>query len=216
MKLYGYWRSSASYRLRIALALKGLHYETITVDLRIGEQRSDAHLKRNPRGLVPVLELENGEILTQSLAIIDYLERLQPEPPLLSPDPIICAKITATTLSIAADISPIQNLSVLQQLEKQFDAGQEEKAIWARYWIEAGFNALEPAAQQRQTPYLYTIGPSLFELCLIPQIYNARRWGVEMNDYPALKQIESQCLSLAAFEQARPENQPDAPISTEG
>ena len=210
MKLHGYWRSSASYRVRIALAMKGVEVEHIAVNLREGEQRSEAHRARNPQGLVPVLELEDGTELTQSLAILDYLDATFPDPDLMPRDAILRSKILSASLIIAADIAPIQNLSVLKYIRAEH--GQEDAGVkaWAAHWISTGFTALETIAAQSDTPFLLTDRPMFFECCLIPQAYNARRFGVDMDRFPRLKAIDTRCRARPEFQNAAPENQHDA------
>lgn len=210
MTLYGYWRSSASYRVRIGLALKGVKVKHVAVNLREGVQISEDHLSRNPQGFVPVLELEDGTRLTQSLAILDYLDHAYPTPSLLPQDPVTRAKIRAASLTIAADIAPIQNLSVLKYIRAEHDCGDTEVKAWAAHWIAKGFTALENIAQAYDTPFLMTDTPTLFECCLVPQAYNARRFGVDMDQFPKLKMIDSACQKRAEFQHAAPENQADA------
>jgi maleylacetoacetate isomerase len=211
MKLYGYWRSSASYRVRIALALKGVEVEHIPVNLREGEQGQGGHLARNPQGYLPVLELEDGIQLTQSLAIMDYIDATFREPDLMPREAVKRSKILAASLIIAADISPIQNLSVLKYIRAEH--GQEDAGVkqWAAHWIAKGFTALEEIAQDYDTPFLMTEEPRFFECCLIPQVYNARRFGVDMERFPRLTAIDAACNERPAFISALPENQADAP-----
>lgn len=211
MTLYGYWRSSASYRVRIALALKGIEVNHVTVNLRDGVQKDPKHLRRNPQGFVPVLELEDGTQLTQSIAILDYLDRTFPDPALLPDDPVLRAKLMAASLVIATDIHPIQNLSVLKYIRAEH--GQDDAGVkkWAQYWMTKGFTALENTAQNYETELLMTQMPSLFECCLVPQIYNARRFGVDMEQFPKLSAIDAACQLHPAFIKALPENQADAP-----
>ena len=211
MKLHGYWRSSASSRVRIALALKGIEVEHMAVNLRVGEQREAPHLARNPQGFLPVLELEDGTQLTQSLAIIDYLDKVHPEPALMPNDPILRAKILSASLVIAADIAPIQNLSVLNYIRAEHDQTDAGVKSWAAHWIATGFTALEKIAQSSDTPFLFKDRPMFFECCLIPQAYNARRFGVDMSAFPKLSEIDARCRKLPAFIQAAAENQHDAP-----
>jgi len=210
MKLYGYWRSSASYRVRIALALKGVEVEHNAVNLREGEQGQGEHRARNPQGYLPVLELEDGTQLTQSLAIMDYIDSAFPQPDLMPRDAVKRSKLLAASLIIAADIHPIQNLSVLKYIRAEH--GQEDAGVkqWAAHWIKTGFAALEEIAQDYDTPFLMTDEPAFFECCLIPQIYNARRFGVDMDHFPRLKAIDAACNALPAFFTALPENQADA------
>jgi len=211
MTLHGYWRSSASYRVRIALALKGVDVNHIAVNLRDGSQKQPEHRARNPQGFVPVLELEDGTQLTQSIAIIDYLDGVYPKPNLLPKDAVLRANILSAALTIAADIAPIQNLSVLKYIRAEH--GQEDAGVkdWARHWISAGFTALETGAASSKTQFMFTDEPKLFEACLIPQAYNARRFGVDMSQFPRLSEIDARCRELPAFQRAAPENQHDAP-----
>lgn len=210
MKLHGYWRSSASFRVRIALALKGIEVEHIAVNLREGVQGEDAHRARNPQGFVPVLELDDGSQLTQSLAIMEYLDRAYPNPPLMPKDPILRAKLLSASLVIAADIAPIQNLSVLKYIRAEHGQDDDGIAAWARHWIVTGFTALEKIAAESDTSFLMTEHPTVFECCLIPQVYNARRFGVDMTAFPKLEEIDARCRKLPSFAQAAPENQQDA------
>lgn len=210
MKLHGYWRSSASYRVRIALALKGVEVTHIAVNLREGTQGEAAHRARNPQGFVPVLELEDGTELTQSLAIMDYLDATFREPELMPEDAILRSKLLSVSLIIASDIAPIQNLSVLKYIRAEHGQDDEGVKTWAAHWIAKGFEALEAIAEKSDTPYLLTERPMFFECCLVPQAYNARRFGVDMDRFPRLKSIDARCRDLSAFQKAAPENQHDA------
>jgi len=211
MTLYGYWRSSASYRVRIALNMKGLDARHISVNLKDGDQRAPDYKAKNPQGFVPLLELEDGTQLTQSLAILDYLDAIKPEPSLLPGEAILRAKILAASLMIASDTHPIQNSSVLGYVKSEFNQDQAGAEHWARHFITRGFTALEAMAQESGTKCLYTDMPAFFEICLVPQVYNALRFGVDMSAFPRLSQINADCLALPAFDKARPENQADAP-----
>lgn len=211
MTLHGYWRSSASYRVRIALALKGVDVNHVAVNLREGEQKSAAHKARNAQGFVPVLELEDGTQLTQSLAIMDYLDATFPEPELMPSDAVLRSKILSASLIIASDISPIQNLSVLNYIKREHGQDGEGAKRWAAHWITQGFTALETIAQDYDTPFLMTDEPRFFECCLVPQAYNARRFEVDMDRFPKLKAIDALCREHPAFIKAAPENQADAP-----
>jgi len=210
MKLHGYWRSSTSYRVRIALALKGVEVEHIAVNLREGAQSGAAHRSRNPQGFVPVLELDDGTELTQSLAIMDYLDATFREPSLMPGDAILRSKILSASLIIASDVSPIQNLSVLKYLRSEY--GQEDAGVtkFVQHWITRGFEALEQIASDTDTPFLFTDRPMFFECCLVPQVYNARRYGMDMDAFPRLSEIDARCRDLTAFQKAAPENQHDA------
>ena len=207
MILRGYWRSSAAYRVRIALHWKGLAFESRPVDLRVGAQYEAAYLGLNPQGLVPCLE-DGPAALTQSLAIIEYLEETYPGPPLLPADPVGRAKVRAASLAVACDIHPINNLRVLNYLRDEL--GQPPPAVnaWVRHWIAEGFKALEASAGEG--PYLFGPAVTMADLCLVPQLYNARRFEADLSPYPRLIEIEHSLLSLPAFEAARPENQTDA------
>ena len=211
MKLHGYWRSSASYRIRIAIALKGLEFEYIAVNLKIGEQLRDAHRALNSQPFVPILELVDGTSLTQSLAILDYLEEMHPTPSLLPAEPISRARVRAAAQIISADIAPIQNLRVLNFIRAEHR--QEESGVnnWAAHWIAEGFRSLEQLVTLQEHRYFLSETPGYFECCLIPQIYNAIRFGVDMGDFPELCRIDARCRNLPAFQSALPENQPDAP-----
>ena len=196
--------------MRIALALKGVEVEHIAVNLRTGEQGQGVHLSRNPQGYLPVLELEDGTELTQSLAIMDYLDNAFLEPMLMPRDAVMRSKMLGSSLIIATDIHPIQNLSVLKYIRAEH--GQDDAGVkqWAAHWISKGFAALETISQDYDTPFLMTQVPSFFECCLIPQVYNARRFGVDMDSFPKLKAIDAACNALPAFIKAAPENQADA------
>ena len=200
--LYDYWRSSAAYRVRIALALKGLDWDSRPIDLAAGEQGHAEYLSRNPQGLVPALAVD-GMLLTQSLAIIEYLEARWPQPALLPTDPAERARVMAQALLIAADTHPIQNLRVLNYLRREI--GLEEPAVqaWARHWIALGFATLEG-----QAPVAGLFGgasPNLADLCLVPQMANARRFGVDLAPFPRLERIYAALRQLPAFVRAAPE-----------
>lgn len=210
MRLYTYWRSSASYRVRIALNLKGVAFAPIPVDLAAGEQHRTDYTKMNPAGLVPALELADGVVLTQSLAIIDWLEAVHPEPPLLPADPVLRARIMAAAHLITMDIHPVNNLRVVQHLGAVFGTTPDDRAGWMRHWMALGFDSLErmvyPAA-----PFAFGDAPSLADICLVPQIYNARRWRLDLAPWPRLIAIDARARDLPAFAKAAPEAQPDAP-----
>ncbi|AHE67379.1 maleylacetoacetate isomerase [Legionella oakridgensis] len=208
MKLYDYYRSTASYRVRIALNLKNINYETIPVHLinHGGEQHHLDYLKINPQGLVPTLD-ENGHILSQSLAIIEYLDEINPEPALLPQHPLGRALVRSLSLIIACDIHPINNLRVLQQLRQQFQATEEQVNEWYHLWLKKGFDALEKRLKDlpRKNHVCYGNDVSLADLCLIPQVYNAKRFNFPMNDYPLINEINDYCRELPAFIDAAPE-----------
>ncbi|MEQ1494165.1 MAG: maleylacetoacetate isomerase [Novosphingobium sp.] len=200
--LYDYWRSSAAYRVRIALNLKGIAYRSVPIDLRLGEQGGADYTARNPQGLIPALEID-GHVLTQSLAIIDYLDQTRPDPPLLPARPDARAAALAQALIVAADIHPIQNLRVMNRLKSQFDASEEAVTAWNRHWIEAGFAALEATAPDNGTFGGHQ--PNIADLCLVPQMANARRFDVPMGPYPKLVRIDAVLRGHPAFAAAAPD-----------
>ncbi len=209
MILYSYWRSSAAYRVRIALAWKGIAYEVRPVDLRAGAQCDAAYLGVNPQGLVPFLV--NGDVaISQSIAIIEYLEELHPDRALLPKDPAARAKVRAAAAVVVADIHPINNMRVLAYLKREL--GQEQAVLdrWIAYWIAEGFAVLEANAG---APYLFGDSVTTADLCLVPQFYNARRFGVDLSAYPRLAAVERNLLELPAFAAAHPDKQPDADLS---
>jgi maleylpyruvate isomerase len=213
MKLYGYFRSSAAFRVRIALNLKGLAYEQLSIHLRKNEQRKADYLTLQPQGLVPVLETDGGEVFIQSLAIIEYLDETHPVPPLLPADPAGRARVRALAQAIACDIHPVDNLRVLRYLVKPL--GHDEAAVeaWFNHWIKLGFDGLEQllAKEGRAGKFCHGDTPGLADLCFVPQVFNARRYSsFDMTAYPEIRRIFDNCMMLDAFERARPERQPDA------
>ena len=211
MRLYGYFRSSASYRVRIALSLKGLDHDLEPVHLRRNEQQAPGYLERNPQGLVPALA-DGGAMLTQSLAIIEYLEERVPEPPLLPGGAVDRAWVRALAQIVACDIHPINNLRVLQYLEKEAGLDDEARAAWARHWIDQGFGAMEEMLRDdpRTGDHCFGNQPTLADICLVPQVFNSRRVDVDLARYPTLARIHENCMRLAAFADQAPERQPDA------
>ena len=212
MILHGYHRSTAAWRVRIALSLKGLPAEHRFRHLRRGEQRDAAYMRLNPQGLVPALELdEGGAVLTQSLAICEYLDETHPDPPLLPPgDPLARARVRAFAQAIACDIHPVQNLKVLNRLGA-FGLDQEARNAWAREVIAEGLTACEAlAGNSGGGPFCFGAAPGLADLCLVPQLYNARRFGADLSAVPRLLLVEAACAELPAFQAAGPERQPDA------
>ncbi|MDW5376172.1 maleylacetoacetate isomerase [Halomonas sp. HP20-15] len=212
MKLYGYFRSSAAYRVRIALNLKGLDYERVAVDLVNGEQRSGDNLARNPQGLVPTLETDDGARLTQSLAICEYLDERYPDPPLLPSDAEARARVRALAQLIACEIHPLDNLKVLKYLTGELGLDEAAKLTWYRHWIAEGFDALEMSLADSPATGAFCHGdaPGLADLCLVPQVFNAKRFECDLSGYPTLRRIAERCETLEAFQRARPEHQPDA------
>jgi maleylacetoacetate isomerase len=213
VKLFDYFRSSAAYRVRIALNLKGIAPDERTyVHLRMGSQRAQDYLALNPQGLVPAIALDDGTVLTQSLAIIQYLDETHPEPPLLPADPVARARVRAIALSIACEIHPLNNLRVLNYLIGTLGLSREQKDGWYRYWIDVGFEALEKTLAHDSATGRFCHGdaPTLADICLVPQIANARRFEIDLSPYPTLTRIESACNTLPAFAAAAPARQPDA------
>lgn len=214
MKLYTYWRSSAAYRVRIALELKGLSYESVPKHLLRdgGEQRRADYLELNPQGLIPGFE-DDGFFLGQSLAICEYLEETWPAPPLLPADPRDRATVRSMALAIACDIHPLNNLRVQQYLRDGL--GQDEAAVsyWVRHWIAEGFGALDTLIGRHSGDGRHCFGEAvtLADACLVPQVYNARRAGLDLGPWPRLAAVASHLESLPGFAAARPEAQPDAP-----
>jgi len=207
MKLHSYFRSSASYRVRIALALKDIAYETHSHHLRRGEQDAPEYRALHPQGFVPALEADDGSVLIQSLAICEYLEETHPQPPLLPKDPIQRARVRAFAQVICCDIHPIQNLKVLRRLKT---SGFSEDAVnqWAAQIISEGFDACEQLIAREPGPFCFGNTVSLADVCLIPQLVNARRFKVDLR-WPRLLEVEAACLQLEAFRRAAPEHQPD-------
>ena len=209
MILHGYWRSGTSYRTRIALNLKGLAYETAPVDLRTGEQTSGAYLALNPQGLVPALETDDGLVLTQSPAILEWLEETHPEPPLLPSDAAGRAQVRAMAAVIGCDIHPLNNLRVLKAV-RGLGADQAGVDAWAGQWIIEGFTALEALVARHGDGWCFGGSPTLADCYLMPQLYSARRFNVDLVAFPRLLEIETRAEAHPAFIAALPENQPDA------
>ncbi|HXF89001.1 MAG TPA: maleylacetoacetate isomerase [Xanthobacteraceae bacterium] len=210
MKLYTFFRSSAAYRVRIALNLKQLSYESIPVHLTKdgGQQRKPEYRAVNPQMRVPALQLDSDDVLTQSLAIIEYLDETHTEPPLLPEDPLARARVRAMAHLIACDIHPLNNTSPLRYLREVLKHQQAEIDAWYHHWIIEGFTALEQMIPPG--PYAYGDAVTLADVCLVPQVYNARRFKVPLDKFPKIVAVEAACLKLPAFDRARPENQPDA------
>lgn len=209
MKLHGYFRSSASYRVRIALNLKGLTPEHLPHHLRKGEQCAPAYLAINPQGLVPTLESDAGAILTQSLAIIEWLDETNPNPPLLPKDPLRRAKVRAFAQAIACDTHPVQNLKVLARL-RQIGLPEAQVIEWAAWANREGLSACETLIAEEAGPFCFGEAPTLADLCLVPQLANARRFGVDVSAYPRLLKAEAAAKQIKAFADAAPDKQPDA------
>jgi maleylpyruvate isomerase len=209
MKLHGYFRSSASYRVRIALNLKEVRADNLPHHLRKGEQCAPAYLALNPQGLVPTLENDEGAIITQSLAIIEWLEETHPEPPLLPKDPLRRAKVRAFALAVACDVHPVQNLKVLARL-RQLGLPEEKVTEWAAWANREGLTACEKLIASEQGPFCFGAAATMADICLVPQLANARRFGVDVSAFPRLLQAEAAAKALPAFADAAPERQSDA------
>ncbi len=204
--LYDYYRSSAAYRVRIGLNLKGVDYERRQIDLREDEQKADEFRALNPQGLVPMLEID-GHRLTQSLAILSYLDLRFPNQPLLPNAAEVRAHVLAMTLAIACDIHPLNNLRVIKYLSSELGVAQEERDRWYVHWIREGLPALEALAAARSGAFLFGDGPTIADVCLVPQLYNARRYEVPLDDYPTLLRAEANANKLDAFAAAHPDRQ---------
>jgi len=213
MKLYTYFRSSAAYRTRIALNLKGMGFESVPVHLRRGggEQRRPEYLGVNPQGLVPALE-HDGKVLVQSLAILEWLEESYPLPALLPAEPFARAQVRSLALLIACDIHPLNNLRVLVYLQRVLSQSEEAVSAWYRHWVAEGFSGLEAQARASSASRRYLCGDhvSMADVCLVPQMYNARRFGCDLDPYPTLIAVNAHLESLPEFVAARPEQQADA------
>ena len=209
MKLHGYFRSSASYRVRIALNMKGLRCEHSPHHLRKGEQRDHAYLAINPQGLVPALEEDAGAVLTQSLAIIEWLDETCPEPPLLPKDPLLRARVRAFADVLACDTHPLQNLKVLARL-RELGLPEDKVTAWAGWANREGLAACEKLIANEPGPFCFGPAPTIADLCLVPQLANARRFGVDVNAFPRLLKAEAAAKAMPAFADAAPDRQPDA------
>jgi maleylacetoacetate isomerase len=209
LTLYGYSLSSAAYRVRIALALKGIKAVSVTKQLRRGEHKQKDYLRINPQGFVPALGLEDGTVLTQSLAIIEYLDETHPEPALLPAEPLARARVRSLCQLIACDIHPLNNLRVLQYLESPLGVAQGARDEWYRHWVASGFVALEYALGRDGSRGRFCFGehPGMADVCLVPQLYNARRYSVDLTPYPRIVAIDAACSELPAFASAAPEKQ---------
>jgi maleylpyruvate isomerase len=212
MKLYDYFRSSAAYRVRIALNMKGLRPEREFIHLRKNAQRSEQYLALNPQGLVPALLTDDGDMLTQSLAIIEYLDETHREPPLLPATSTARARVRGIALEIACDIHPLNNLRVLQYLKNTLGTSDEQKDGWYAYWVDVGLEALETrlARDPATGRFCHGDAPTLADIFLVPQLANARRMNIDVTPFPTLTRIEAACIALPAFVDAAPAKQPDA------
>ncbi|MCA0034066.1 maleylacetoacetate isomerase [Mesorhizobium sp. B263B2A] len=210
--LHNYYRSSTSYRARIALEMKGLSYDYVPHHLRHGDHLEPAYLAVNPQGLVPALVLGDGTLLTQSLAIIEYLDEIQPEPPLLPGDALGRARVRMLAQMIACDIHPVNNLRVLTSLRTLFGAGDQDITNWFRHWVNEGFRPLEKllASSPETRTFCHGETPGLADICLVAQIASNARFGVDLAPYPTIARINAACMALPSFQKAAPEKQIDA------
>ena len=211
MKIFGYFRSSAAFRLRIAMNFKGLSYDYNLVNLQSGDHLSDDFKRINPQGRVPAIDIE-GNILTQSLAIIEYLDEVYPAPPLLPSDPLGKAKVRGIAGLIACDIHPLNNLAVLNYLRDQLIAEEEARLAWYRHWVKEGFDGLELilGANLETGQFCFGDTPTVADICLVPQVVNAKRFNCNLASYPTILRIFEECMSLSQFADADPMNQPEA------
>jgi maleylacetoacetate isomerase len=208
VQLYSFSRSSAAYRARIALNLKGLPYDMVSIHLQSGTNRKPEFRAVNPQMRVPALKLDSGEVLIQSLAIIEYLDETHPRPPFLPRDPLGRAKVRALADVIACDIHPLNNLAPLRYIKNEFGQDQSKIDAWYHHWIHEGFEAIETMIEPG--PYAWGAEVTLADICLVPQVANARRFKVPLERFPKIVAVDAACLKLPAFDKARPENQPDA------
>lgn len=210
LKLYTYFRSSAAFRVRIALNLKGLAYEPGFVHLAKGEHRKPEYAAINPQGLVPSLRVD-GRLLTQSLAILEYLEEAHPQPPLLPPDAFGRARVRSLSLLIACEIHPLNNLRTLRHLKQALGQTDEQVNAWYRHWIADGLGKLEAELRAPGTGrYSHGDAPGMADCCLVPQVFNAKRYQCELAPYPTVMRVFDACMQLGAFASAQPDKQPDA------
>ena len=210
MKLYNYFRSSASFRVRIALHLKGLAYDYLPVHLARGEQKKPAFAAVTAEGLVPVLELDDDRRLTQSMAIIEYLDETHPQPPLLPADALGRARVRALAQIVACEIHPLNNLRVLKYLVGELKASEDAKNAWYRHWVRLGLESYEAQLATRSGLYSHGDTPTLADCCLVPQIFNAQRFDCDLNGLPRTMAVFDACMTLDAFQQAQPSACPDA------
>lgn len=213
MRLYSYYRSSAAYRVRIALALKGLDYDYVAVNLLKAQQKSSDYMAANPQGLVPALETDAGELIAQSVAILEWLEETASGPALLPVDPLQRALVRSMVNSISCDIHPLNNISVLNYLKNPLGASPEQVQQWYASWVYRGYDAIEKTLQQYSGNCCFGDQPTLADVCLVPQTYNAMRFKVDLGAYPAICRVWEYCNSLPAFVAAHPDQQADAPAA---
>lgn len=209
MKLYSYWRSTTSYRVRAALNLKGIPYDTVPVNLVSGEQNAASYLALNPGAGVPTLVLDDGVVLVQSMAILDYVDARWPEPRLIPKDHLERSRVNALAYTVAMDIHPVNNLRVIGQLKSRFHASADQCQDWMINWMNEGFTATE-ALLSETSDFSFGAAPNIADLCITAQVYNAHRWGVNMATFPKITRVEQNCLAMPEIAAAHPDQQPDA------
>ncbi|MGY9038831.1 MAG: maleylacetoacetate isomerase [Rhodobacterales bacterium] len=208
MKLYSYWRSTTSYRIRAALNLKSVAYDTVPVDLVAGDQRAPDYVALNAGKGVPTLVLKDGTALTQSMAILEYIDATWPEPRLIPADALLRARVMAVAHTVALDIHPVNNLRLIGQLRSRFGATPDQATDWMCHWMNEGFAALE-AMLPAGDSFAFGDAPNIADICITAQVYNAHRWGVDLTPFPKIARIERLCLNIPAFAEAHPDTQPD-------
>lgn len=214
MKLYSYFRSSAAFRVRIALNIKGLEYNYLPVNLLHSEQKSDQYISLNPQGLVPAIELPGGDLIAQSGAILEWLEETHPSPPLLPADPLERAQVRSVVNAITCDMHPLCIPAVTGYLKAQHRAGTEDITNWYTTWMHRGFTAIEQVLANNDSRYSFGDQPCMADLVLVPQIYNARRFNIPLENFPHITRVVDNCNALPAFAAAAPAAQPDSTINT--
>ncbi|MCL4104458.1 UNVERIFIED_CONTAM: hypothetical protein GTU68_047420 [Idotea baltica] len=213
MKLYTYFRSSAAYRVRIALALKGLNYDSVGLSILNGQHKEETYLNANPQGLVPALELEDGTVLNQSVAILEYLEECYPEPPLLPHTALQKAQVRSLVNHIACDVHPLNNISILHYLRDNLEASKADLDKWYSQWVKRAFVSIEELVGKGNGLVCFGIQPGMADCLLIPQVYNANRFNVDLAAFPTIQSIHRHCNTLPEFQQAHPDRQADNPAT---
>ncbi|MFT6274467.1 MAG: maleylacetoacetate isomerase [Halioglobus sp.] len=211
MKLYTYFRSSAAYRVRIALNLKGIAYDSVSVSLLDGQQKSEEYLSANPQGLVPALELDDGTVLSQSIAILEYLDECYPDAPLLPVKPLQKSRVRSVVNHIACDVHPLNNSSILHYLRDNFQADKNQLNNWYSQWVKRAFVSIEKVVSEGNGQVCFGTKPGMADCFLIPQVYNAMRFEVDLSPFPAIESIYRHCNTLLAFHLAHPDQQDDSP-----
>jgi maleylacetoacetate isomerase len=211
MKLYTYFRSSAAYRVRIALNLKGIAYDSISVSLLDGQHKNEQYLEANPQGLVPALELDDGTVLSQSIAILEYLDECYPDAPLLPVKPLQKSRVRSIVNHIACDVHPLNNISILHYLRDNFGADKNQLNHWYSQWVERAFVSVEKVVSEGNGQVCFGTEPGIADCVLIPQVYNAIRFDVDLSPFPAIESIHHHCNTLLAFRLAHPDQQADSP-----